>query len=86
MFNGILTGQCNEIVQYSDKKEYAVCNLASISLKSFIVPFIQGNREFVIYSLPKCKFCDYAKKYLQSNNMKYKVIQATNEIMENVKR
>lgn len=28
---------CNEIVQYSDHKEYAVCTLASISLPNFVV-------------------------------------------------
>ncbi len=36
IFNGILTSQCSEIVQYSDDKESAVCNLASIALPSFV--------------------------------------------------
>lgn len=36
MFNGILTGQCSEIVEYSDDKEYAVCNLNSICLPKCI--------------------------------------------------
>lgn len=36
VFNNILTGQCSEIVQYSDENEIAVCNLASISLPKFI--------------------------------------------------
>lgn len=36
MFNGILTGQCTEIYEYSDSNEYAVCNLASICLPRFI--------------------------------------------------
>ena len=36
IFNGILTGQCTEIIQYSDATETAVCNLASIALPSFI--------------------------------------------------
>jgi ribonucleoside-diphosphate reductase alpha chain len=31
-FNGIVTGQCTEIIQYSDGNEVAVCNLASIPL------------------------------------------------------
>lgn len=35
IFNGVLTGQCAEIVEYSDEKEYAVCNLASIALSKF---------------------------------------------------
>ena len=36
IFNGILTGQCAEIIEYSDKDETAVCNLASIGLPSFV--------------------------------------------------
>ncbi len=35
VFNGILTGQCTEIIEYSDSSETAVCNLASISLPTF---------------------------------------------------
>lgn len=36
VFNGILTGQCSEIVEYSDNTETAVCNLASLSLPAFL--------------------------------------------------
>lgn len=36
VFNGVLTGQCSEIVQYSDHTSYASCNLASISLPAFV--------------------------------------------------
>jgi len=36
VFNGILTGQCTEILEYSDNKETAVCNLASIALPTFV--------------------------------------------------
>jgi len=36
VFNGILTGQCTEIIEYSNEKETAVCNLASIGLPSFV--------------------------------------------------
>ena len=36
IFNGILTSQCTEIIQVSDEKESAVCNLASIALPAFI--------------------------------------------------
>lgn len=68
MFNGILTGQCNEIVQYSDEKEYAVCNLASISLKSFIKP---KEYEYIIYTYTNCIYCTYAKRYLENKNIKY---------------
>jgi ribonucleotide reductase alpha subunit len=36
IFNGILTGNCTEIIEYSDSSESAVCNLASIGLPSFV--------------------------------------------------
>ena len=36
IFNGVLTGNCTEIIQYSDSKETAVCNLASIGLPAFV--------------------------------------------------
>jgi ribonucleotide reductase alpha subunit len=36
VFNGILTGQCTEIMEYTSPEEVAVCNLASISLPAFV--------------------------------------------------
>lgn len=36
VFNGILTGQCTEILEVSTPDETAVCNLASIALPSFV--------------------------------------------------
>jgi ribonucleotide reductase alpha subunit len=36
IFNGVLLGNCSEITLYSDSKEYAVCNLASICLSKFV--------------------------------------------------
>ena len=36
IFNGILTGNCTEIIEYSDANETAVCNLASIGLPAFV--------------------------------------------------
>ena len=50
IFNGILTGQCSEIIEYSDENETAVCNLASISLPAYVNT-----------SDPKNPFIDYAK-------------------------
>lgn len=37
IFNGILAGNCTEIIEYSDENETAVCNLASIALPTYIV-------------------------------------------------
>lgn len=36
VFNGILTGNCAEILEYTSKDEVAVCNLCSICLPSFV--------------------------------------------------
>lgn len=36
IFNGIITGQCNEISLVSNKDNYAVCNLSSICLPRFV--------------------------------------------------
>jgi ribonucleoside-diphosphate reductase alpha chain len=36
IFNGIITSQCTEILEYSDENETAVCNLASIALPTFV--------------------------------------------------
>jgi len=35
-FNGILTGQCSEIIEFTSPDEIAVCNLSSIALPSYI--------------------------------------------------
>ena len=37
VFNGVLTGNCTEIIEYSDKDETAVCNLASLGLPTFVL-------------------------------------------------
>ena len=36
LFNGIITGQCTEIIEYSDAEQTAVCNLASLGLAKFV--------------------------------------------------
>ncbi len=43
VFNGILTGNCTEIIEYSSPEETAVCNLASIALPAFVK---KNRREF----------------------------------------
>ena len=37
VFNGIIAGNCTEIVQHTNPEEVAVCNLASVSLPAFVV-------------------------------------------------
>lgn len=36
VFNGVLTGNCTEIIEYSNDSETAVCNLASIALPMYV--------------------------------------------------
>ena len=61
---------CCEITEFSNHEEYAVCNLASIALKSFVKPFETTNT-FIIYSKPDCKYCSYTKQYMESLNIYY---------------
>ena len=42
VFNGILTSQCSEIIEYSNEEESAVCNLASIALPAFVTSTDNG--------------------------------------------
>jgi len=44
IFNGIMTGQCTEIMEYSSPEETAVCNLASIALPYFLETDASGIR------------------------------------------
>ena len=37
---------CSEIIEYSDEKESAVCNLASIALPSFIYKDVNGEKQY----------------------------------------
>ncbi len=46
IFNGLLTGQCAEIIEYSDSNEIAVCNLASLCLPRFITVSEDGTKTF----------------------------------------
>ena len=64
---------CTEIIEYSDKDETAVCNLASISLPSCLKYKSTENMEIVIYSKPGCKYCDYAKLLCENRNINYKI-------------
>ena len=49
VFNGILTGNCTEIMEYSDPDETACCNLASIALPAFVETNQDTNELFFNY-------------------------------------
>tara|TARA_Y100000389_G_scaffold189710_1_gene213761 strand:- start:6027 stop:10805 length:4779 start_codon:yes stop_codon:yes gene_type:complete len=81
IFNGILTGQC-EIVEYSGPDETAVCNLASISLSSYVVkPDVPGN--IVITGIDNCVYCKLAYSWCERWRLNF---EYTKVIAENGKK
>ena len=54
IFNGILTGNCTEIMEYTAPDEIAVCNLASICLPSYLKTN-DKNEQYIDYNLMKEK-------------------------------
>jgi ribonucleotide reductase alpha subunit len=75
---------CVEILEYSDDKEYAVCNLASIAINKFIEPFsFNENDNWIIYSKEECKYCIWAKTFLENKEIKY--IEIKNDLPANTK-
>ena len=63
---------CCEIVEYSDSKETAVCNLASIALSKFVKQPNPSNPDYnfnsiKVYSKTECKWCKKTKKLLNDN-------------------
>jgi len=62
---------CTEIIQYSNKEETAVCNLASISLPSCLEAKDISELSLVIYTKPGCCYCDYAKRLCEHHTIPY---------------
>jgi ribonucleotide reductase alpha subunit len=69
---------CTEIIEYSDDKETAVCNLASIALSKFISKPKNPFNDILLYSKNKCNFCKMAKYLLTKNNIPF-----TEHLLEN---
>jgi len=78
---------CCEIIEYSDHKEYAVCNLASISLKSCLTYKNTNDLHFWIYGKENCVFCTLLKNILMSRNISFQYYTDTkNFSLEEKKR
>ena len=73
IFNGIITSNCTEIVEYSDDKETAVCNLASIALSRMVKDEKQFHfeGEVTLYTKNNCNWCLLLKALLRKKNVKY---------------
>jgi len=73
---------CTEIIEYSNKNESAVCNLASIALPKFIIPTKHNLNNVIIYTKDNCIWCKMLKNLLKKNNINYKEILLTVETFE----
>ena len=87
IFNGVITGQCNEIVEYSDTNETAACNLASLSLVNFVSNKNFIDDELIIYTKNNCKYCKWAKLMLRAQKLDFqeKLIDVESEDLQNLK-
>ena len=66
---------CTEILEYSDEKETAVCNLASISLTKCVVENnINPFKDVVVYTKDNCNWCLLLKALLKKKEIIYKEI------------
>ena len=68
---------CTEIVEYSDDKETAVCNLASIGLSKFVrnkTISEMFSSSLQVYTKTECKWCTLLKELLKEKNIAYEEI------------
>ena len=74
---------CVEIMEKSDSKETAVCNLASICLPQFVelqaINLSSSSSKIIVYSKTNCKYCDLAKDLLKNYNLTYNEISLNND-------
>lgn len=72
---------CTEIVEYSDEKENAVCNLGSIALSKCIKytdsELLKEN--VTLYTIKNCNWCKLAINLLKKNNMNYEIVDVNND-------
>lgn len=70
---------CCEIIEYSDDKEYAVCNLASLSLPKFIKYKEDNWTSLLIYTKKNCSYCKILKSILSERGIAF--IEKENDIL-----
>ena len=76
IFNGIITGNCTEILEYSDHKEYAVCNLSSISLSKLVkYPENPFQKDVKVYTKDDCNWCLLLKGLLRERNISFTEVE-----------
>ena len=69
---------CCEIIEYSDSKETAVCNLASVGLSKFVENpnplYHKDIKSIKMYSKTNCKWCKRTKELFDNNGFDYEEI------------
>ena len=71
---------CTEIIEYSDKDETAVCNLASIALSKCInYPDLKHLNNLILYTKNDCNWCVLIKGLLNKYNLNYHEINLSND-------
>tara|TARA_B100000900_G_scaffold415608_1_gene446214 strand:- start:449 stop:3154 length:2706 start_codon:yes stop_codon:yes gene_type:complete len=74
---------CTEIVEYSDEKEYAVCNLASIALSKCVsYPEITFN-SVKMYVIENCQWCLLSKGLMKQYNINCEIIECKTDQEKN---
>ncbi len=84
---------CTEIIEYSDKDETAVCNLASIALNSCVTyPLLEIYKRFnktsdcILYTKESCPWCDKLKVVFKKYDIEYTEVNCEeNEAFEIMK-
>jgi len=68
---------CCEIIQYSDHKEYAVCNLASVALPNCCVTnpksIMLRHQTICVVTKDNCVYCDLAKYFLGKEQIEFSI-------------
>ena len=72
---------CIEIMEVSNDKEYAVCNLNSIALNRFVT-YPKFDKKFIVYSKAGCKYCRMSKYVLSKHNYKFEIVELEGDALK----
>ena len=88
IFNGMITSQCTEIMEYSSSEEYACCTLASgCPARCVVNKDFSDVKEVLVYTKDNCDYCKLVKMLCKQHNLSLKEVNLTNnkEQFEKVK-
>ena len=70
---------CTEIIEYSNKDETAVCNLASIGLPKYVVETTPPFSDVTVYSKDSCSWCAMLRALLKRKGIAFDEIKLTTQ-------